>query len=143
MLWEEYSRCQGSVLKHYLWHIADEFRGGMLRCLFPFLQVLIRLLEEPQFRLIEKNMTMATTEQEQIQQPISKFLTSHFRIDFTKVNEQTDLFQEGLIDSFGFVELVGFLEKTFKIRFDEKEFTTNSLNTVSNIVSTVQRKTSA
>lgn len=85
---------------------------------------------------------MVSTEQDQIQQPITKFLSSHFRIDFAKVNEQTDLFQEGLIDSFGFVELVSFLEKTFSIRFDEKEFTTNSLNTVSNIVSTVKKKTS-
>lgn len=85
---------------------------------------------------------MATTEQEldEIRQPISKFLSSHFKIDFTQVNETTDLFQEGLIDSFGFVELVGFLEKSFKIRFDEKEFTTNSLNTLSNIVSTVKKK---
>lgn len=86
---------------------------------------------------------MVTTELEQIKQPISKFLSSHFRIDFTKVDENTDLFQEGLIDSFGFVELVGFLEKTFSIRFDEKEFTTNSLNTLSNIVATVKGKTSS
>jgi acyl carrier protein len=84
---------------------------------------------------------MAILEHEQVQQTVTKFLSSHFRVNFGEVNEQTDLFQEGLIDSFGFVELVAFLEKTFSIRFDEKEFTTNSLNTVANIVATVKRKT--
>ncbi len=78
---------------------------------------------------------------EQVRQTVTKFLSSHFRVDFGEVSEQTDLFQEGLIDSFGFVELVAFLEKTFSIRFDEKEFTTNSLNTVANIVATVEKKT--
>jgi len=88
-------------------------------------------------------MTQAISEQEQVQQTITKFLSNHFKVNFGEVNEQTDLFQEGLIDSFGFVELVAFLEKTFSIRFDEKEFTTNSLNTVANIVTTVKRKTGA
>lgn len=86
-------------------------------------------------------MTIATAEQ--IKEKITKFLGSHFKVNFSEVNDQTDLFQEGLIDSFGFVELVAFLEKTFSIRFDEKEFTTNSLNTVANMVETVKKKTGA
>ncbi len=91
---------------------------------------------------MEKHMTTATSEQ--VQQAVTKYLSGHFRVNFgDAVNEKTDLFQEGLIDSFGFIELVAFLEKTFGIKFEEKEFTTNSLNTVANIVATVQRKTSA
>jgi D-alanine--poly(phosphoribitol) ligase subunit 2 len=88
-------------------------------------------------------MATTTSDPEQVRQTITKYLSSHFSVNFGEVTEQMDLFQEGLIDSFGFVELVAFLEKTFAIRFEEKEFTTNSLNTVANMVATVTRKTAA
>jgi acyl carrier protein len=90
---------------------------------------------------MEKHMTTAISE-EQIKEAVTKYISTKFRVNFgTGVSEQTDLFQEGLIDSFGFIELVSFLEKTFGIKFEDKEFTSNSLNTVTNIVATVKRKT--
>jgi acyl carrier protein len=87
-------------------------------------------------------MTLATSKDESVYEAVTGFLTKKFKIQLGEnFNEHTDLFQEGLIDSFGFVELVGFLEKTFYIHFEDAELTTNSLNTVDNIVTTVKRKT--
>jgi D-alanine--poly(phosphoribitol) ligase subunit 2 len=89
---------------------------------------------------MEPDMNPTTSEQQQVQETIINYLSSKFLIDFDTVSDQTNLFRAGLIDSFGFIELVAFLEKTFGIKFVEKEFTSNSLNTLANIVATVKQK---
>lgn len=87
-------------------------------------------------------MTLATSKDEHFYNEITAHLADKFKVTLENgVDENTDLFQEGLIDSFGFVELVVYLEKTFSIHFEESEFTSNGLNTVANIVATVKRKT--
>lgn len=86
-------------------------------------------------------MTLATSKDEQLYNEITSYLAKKFQVTLeNSVTEHTDLFQEGLIDSFGFVELVAYLENTFSIHFEESEFTSNGLNTVANIVATVKRK---
>ena len=37
-----------------------------------------------------------------------------------KLNEKTDLFSSNLIDSFGFIELLLYLEKKYKIKLNHK-----------------------
>jgi len=89
-------------------------------------------------------MTLDTSRDEQIVNKITSHLAEKFKVRLNdSVDQYTDLFQEGLIDSFGFVELVAFLEKAFGIQFEESEFTTSSLNSVANIVATVKRKMSS
>jgi acyl carrier protein len=86
-------------------------------------------------------MKLLTADVEKIRATITDYLSNKFAVNLgDSINDQTDLFQEGLIDSFGFVELVSFLEKTFEIRFEDRELTFDSLNTVSNIVSSVEKK---
>ena len=72
---------------------------------------------------------------------IKQFVSTHFKIAFSgPVNENTDLFEEGLIDSYGFLELVKWLESNFKIRFEDEELFAGNLNTVNNITETVVKK---
>ena len=73
---------------------------------------------------------------------IRSFITGHFLFDFdSTVTEHSNLFHLGLIDSYGFVELVSFLESEFHITFTEDEIVNSSLNTLANIVEAVRRKT--
>lgn len=73
-----------------------------------------------------------------VESRIKHFVSEHFEIEFNaQVNEQTDLFEQGLVDSFGFVEMIKFLEKEFQIRFSDEElfsFQMNSLRNISDIV---------
>ena len=72
---------------------------------------------------------------------IKEFLCREFLFDFNEeVNKESNLFQLGLIDSYGFVQLVLYLENEFHINFAQEELVGNSLNTYSNIVTSVERK---
>lgn len=74
---------------------------------------------------------------------INQFITKQFKITFAApVTEDTDLFEEGLIDSYGFLELVKWLESEFKVRFEDEELFAGNLNTVNNITATMVKKLS-
>jgi acyl carrier protein len=89
-------------------------------------------------------MTLSASKDELIYQEVTAHLADKFKVKLEGgVNENTDLFLEGLIDSFGFVELVEFLEKTFELGLEESELKFDSVNTVSNIVATVKKRSRA
>jgi D-alanine--poly(phosphoribitol) ligase subunit 2 len=86
-------------------------------------------------------MTLSAAKDELIYQEVTAHLSNKFNVKLGDgVNENTDLFLEGLIDSVGFLDLVAFLEKTFGIHFDESELKFDSVNTVTNIVATVKKR---
>ncbi|HNB24353.1 MAG TPA: acyl carrier protein [Candidatus Melainabacteria bacterium] len=75
---------------------------------------------------------------------IKQYLTSNSLAEFDAgVTEDSDLFKEGFIDSYGYIELVKYLEKEFRIRFSDDELVSNQLNTLNNITSMVQSKIDA
>lgn len=89
-------------------------------------------------------MSNAATGIDQTEAKIKEYLTSNTMAEFgSDVNEETDLFKEGIIDSFGYIELVKFLEKEFKVKFSDEELVSNQLNTVKNITNIVQGKVNA
>ena len=54
---------------------------------------------------------------------LQKFLSDTFFIEFGKnIGPRTDLFEAGLIDSFGFVELVTFIERTYGVALHDDDF---------------------
>jgi acyl carrier protein len=72
---------------------------------------------------------------------VKQFITKKFKIEFSdQVNDDTDFFAEGLIDSYGFLELVKWLEGEFKIRFEDEELFAGNLNTAKNITQTIVKK---
>lgn len=75
---------------------------------------------------------------------IKQFLAASSLTEFDdRVTENSDLFKEGFIDSFGYIELVKFLEKEFQIRFTDEELVSNQLNTLRNITSMVHSRIDA
>ncbi len=89
-------------------------------------------------------MSNVTTDFAQNQAKIKQYLVTTTVANFDKgVTADTDLFEEAFIDSFGYIELVKFLEKEFQIRFSDAELLLNQLNTLNNITSMVQTKLNA
>lgn len=85
--------------------------------------------------------TTYTQVPDSVESRVRGYMTEHFEIDFSgQVDEKTDLFEQGLVDSFGFVELVKFLEKEFEIRFSDEELFSYQLNTLTNITDMVTKK---
>jgi len=57
-----------------------------------------------------------------VQRRIMDFMSRTLLFQFgNSVGPDTDLFQAGLIDSFGFIELVGFLEATFAVKLTDDD----------------------
>jgi acyl carrier protein len=55
------------------------------------------------------------------------------------LNYDTDLFKGGYINSLFALEIVVFLEDTFKIKIKNKEITENNFKTINNIAEVVER----
>jgi D-alanine--poly(phosphoribitol) ligase subunit 2 len=72
---------------------------------------------------------------------IQDFMEERFLIVFDEsFPEDTDLFKEGVMDSFGYVQLCRFLEKEFGFVFSEGELTGNVLISLTRIRDFVEQK---
>ena len=75
---------------------------------------------------------------------IRAFIEEQFLVEFDEdFPEDTNLFKEGVMDSFGYVQLCRFLEREFAITFTEAEMTGNVLVSLSQIRDTVAAKLAA
>lgn len=75
---------------------------------------------------------------------IRAFIEEQFLIEFDEsFPEDSDLFKEGVMDSFGYVQLCRFLEKEYGFRFSEAEMTGNVLVSLTQVRAFVARKTAA
>ena len=77
---------------------------------------------------------------DKIRQYLAETLLIEFGDDASAVSEEANLFESGLIDSFGFVQLVAFLEKTFDIKISDEEVLSDSLSSFAKIRSFVEAK---
>ena len=88
---------------------------------------------------------MATTEQlTTIEQEIREFVISNFLFgadDGTLTSDESFL-ENGIIDSTGVLELVGFLEQTYGIKVKDQELVPDNLDSLRKVSSFVQRKLS-
>ncbi|HEX2841885.1 acyl carrier protein [Hyphomicrobium sp.] len=59
---------------------------------------------------------------------IRAFIEEQFLVEFDETfTEDADLFREGVMDSFGYVQLHRFIEREFGIKFTETQLTENLL----------------
>jgi len=70
---------------------------------------------------------------EKIRQYLAETLLIEFSDDASGVSEDANLFESGLIDSFGFVQLVAFLEKEFDIKISDDEVLSDALSSFAKI----------
>ena len=71
---------------------------------------------------------------------IRQFLEENFLVDFDETPVEQDLFQTGYIDSFGFIELVGFLESEFDISIPNEDLVSGALASLTSILQYVKSK---
>lgn len=76
-----------------------------------------------------------------IKERIQQFMKETFLLEFNKdVTEDSDLFKLGVIDSFGYIKLIKYLEQEFDIKFSEEEILSNVFVTFSGIFDCISRK---
>jgi len=72
---------------------------------------------------------------------IRAFIEEQFLVEFDEsFPEDTNLFKEGVMDSFGYVQLCRFLEREFGVTFTETEMTGNVLVSLTQIRDSMTRK---
>lgn len=77
-----------------------------------------------------------------IQQELQTYLLSEVAVDKGKpsLDPDTDLLQQGIIDSLGIMNLVLFMEKSFGVKVDDEEILPENFQTLKSIVAFVERK---
>ncbi len=66
---------------------------------------------------------------------VRSFIAREFLVEFSnEINEETDLFERELIDSFGFVELVTFLDTEFGVKLSDEDMAAPEMGTLAGIV---------
>jgi acyl carrier protein len=73
----------------------------------------------------------------EVQDKLLDFISEHFRIPRNEIDPETSLVDQGVIDSFGFVEIVAFLEETFRIAIADEQINGENFGSVRRIVSFV------
>jgi acyl carrier protein len=88
-----------------------------------------------------KKNNISITSGSDITLKIRDFIAKTFLIEFNgEINDATDLFNLGIIDSFGFIELITYIEKTFQVEFEQDELLADHLSTVNSMVELIRKK---
>jgi acyl carrier protein len=77
----------------------------------------------------------------EIKQQIRSFLTSNFYVaDPAALEDTASLLDQGIIDSTGVLEVIGFLETTFGISVEDSEMLPDNLDSIERIADFIARK---
>jgi acyl carrier protein len=81
----------------------------------------------------------------EMEQKVRSYILSNylFTDDQSALNSEDSLLERGIIDSTGILEVIFFLEEEFGVKVEDEEMVPENLDSVSNIVSFVQRKQAA
>ena len=72
---------------------------------------------------------------------IREFIVENFLFGSANgLNDDTSFLDDGIIDSTGVLELVTFIEESFKIRVDDEELIPENLDSIDNIVGYLEIK---
>ena len=71
---------------------------------------------------------------------IREFVCKTTFTDLQKINDDTLLFEEGIFDSMGLLNLIAFLEEDFKIKIEDSELDADNFGSVDAIASFLERK---
>jgi len=73
----------------------------------------------------------------EVQDKLLDFVSVHFRMQRNAIDPEASLVDQGVIDSFGFVEIVAFLEETFNITIADEQINGENFGSVRRIVDLV------
>jgi len=70
-----------------------------------------------------------------------RYLEEQLLIEFgAAIGPDTNLFEAGVLDSFGLIELVKFIEKEFSISIEDDEIASPALSSLAGMTALVERK---
>jgi len=75
-----------------------------------------------------------------IAQEIRLFIRENFLYGKENAKDDQHLFDSGIIDSFGFTELMSFIEKVFSVNFKRSEVKMENFDTINHIIESVKKK---
>ncbi|MER8265235.1 acyl carrier protein [Streptomyces griseus] len=74
-------------------------------------------------------------------QRLRTMIEEQFLVEFDEeLTDQSDLFKVGVIDSFGYVQLLGSIEEEFSIRLKDEDFLKDILTSLESIDAFVAKK---
>lgn len=68
-----------------------------------------------------------------------KFISEYFEIDLDDLNEDTNLFKTGIVDSFSILEIILYIENITGIKLEDYELYNKDAYTPKSIVNLVQQ----
>ena len=75
---------------------------------------------------------------------LKEFIIDNFLFENSDcLNNEINLFEKGIIDSTGVIELISFIELTFKISIKNEELVMENFLNINNIKEFIHKKTSA
>lgn len=84
---------------------------------------------------------MSTPSRTEIETTIQLFVQEHFLVELgTDFDQTTNLFETQIIDSFGFVELVRFLESEFNVTIQESDLVSGELMSIDGMASLIEKR---
>ncbi|MBN1955562.1 MAG: acyl carrier protein [Anaerolineae bacterium] len=80
-----------------------------------------------------------------VKDQIRQFLAENFLFtdDASQLDDSVSLLEEGIVDSTGVLELVGFIEETYGLRVDDEEIVPDNFDSIQRLASFVRRKQAA
>jgi acyl carrier protein len=75
-----------------------------------------------------------------IQTKLMEFICRNYMVEETEVDLEKSLVDQGIIDSFGLIEISSFIQKEFDIPVLENEMNRANFGSVTRLVSFVERK---
>ena len=60
--------------------------------------------------------------------------------DVSQIEDDASFLETGILDSIGFLELVSFLEQTFRVRIEDEELIPENMDSIRNILWFLERK---
>lgn len=75
-----------------------------------------------------------------IEDKLVAFICSNFLVEPEEIDREESLVDQGVIDSFGLIEITAFIERTFGLTVDEADMTRQSFGSVRKMSSFVSDK---
>jgi len=77
---------------------------------------------------------------EELELQVKNFIQENFIFNGQPLDPSTSLIGSGTVDSTGIIDVIGFLEQTFEVVFEDDELTAENFDSVAKITSFMQRK---
>jgi len=77
---------------------------------------------------------------QQIQEKIRQFILNTSYVSNDQVNNDTLIFQEGIMDSMGFISIINFIEESFSITASSNDLLESNFESINAIANFVSRK---